>query len=222
MRISIDGNVGSGKSSVLGRLQNDLNVPTFCEPVRDWYRYLQEYYHDPKRWAFCLNLKVMTSYSPHIRQETTSNDMISVWERHPFACRHVFTQLGIDCGYIDELESRVVDDVMKSMPWMLPDVLIYIKTSPEVCRSRTIKRARECEEELTQEYLEQVHNCYEKMIDTIKSNHKNTNVWIVDGNRDEDSVYNDVKAVVSMILKKEYAFVQNFSISVSMPTGSVK
>lgn len=209
MKISIDGNIGCGKSSLLTRLASEYGLPAYCEPVRDWTTYLAEYYRDPKRWAFCLNLKTLASFSPwkrgglpHAAAEE-GRDAVTLWERHPMACRRVFTQLGVEEGYIDDLEVKVMDDVASSMPWTLPDVLIYIKTTPQVAYRRTTTRARACEEQITLTYLERVDALYDAMVKDIQADERGTDVWTVDGDRDAEDVFRDVSAIVRRVLASE-------------------
>ena len=74
LHISLLGNIGSGKSSVLRRLIRCKNMTTGDEPMEEWENssgenLLQMYYDDPKQWAFVFQTKVMATlrYNYNIR-----------------------------------------------------------------------------------------------------------------------------------------------------------
>jgi deoxyadenosine/deoxycytidine kinase len=96
-----------------------------------------------------------------------------------------------------KLELAVFDKVYKELMWN-PDVLIYIRTNPEVCEMRMKERARECEKNIPLSYIQSVHEKYEKMIETelVKIE---TKVFIVDGNLNKDVVYEQVKNIVESL-----------------------
>ena len=92
MKITIEGNLASGKSTLVMRLQEWSRIPTFLEPVDKW-TLLCKFYEDPKRWSFTFNTEVLISMS-----KWKHNDYQSIYERSPLSCRHVFTQLHVDSG----------------------------------------------------------------------------------------------------------------------------
>ena len=53
--VSIDGNIGAGKSSTLKELKN-LGYVVFPEDIYSWQPILNNFYSDPKRWAFTLQI----------------------------------------------------------------------------------------------------------------------------------------------------------------------
>lgn len=48
--VSLEGNIGCGKSSVLKRLAEEpFRFPVVPEPVEEWWPLLQRFYDDPRR-----------------------------------------------------------------------------------------------------------------------------------------------------------------------------
>jgi deoxyadenosine/deoxycytidine kinase len=76
MKISIDGNIGCGKSSILERLCKDMRYPVFLEPVKDWTSWLHLFYKDPARWGLSFNIKVLLSF-----HDWKDNNYIAFYER---------------------------------------------------------------------------------------------------------------------------------------------
>lgn len=189
VKISIEGNIGCGKTTVIKKLNDSIRIPIFLEPLHKWHDLLTLFYNDPSKWAFPFNLEVLTSFS-----EWTTNAFPAIYERSPLSCRHVFTQLNYESGHMHKLELSVFDKIFKELSWK-PHFIIYIRTDPTICVERMKQRARECEKEVPLEYIEAVHKKYEEM---IKKN--SFGVFIVDGNKSKDEVFNDVERIVRSIL----------------------
>lgn len=187
MKVVIDGNIGSGKSTVTSRVCQELRLPMFLEPVESWNEWLTLYYKNPDRWGFSMNLNVLMSFS-----KWRHNDFFALYERSPLSNRYVFTEL----QKLNPLEQKLFEEVYDQVAWV-PDVVIYIRTTPDVCMGRMRKRGRECENDVPLEYLEAVHGQYEKLYEGGPKQYK---VIFVDGNRDGDSVYKDVLEIVKSLI----------------------
>ena len=192
MKIIVDGNIGCGKTTVIKRLNDDIRIPIFLEPLHKWNELLTRFYENPSKWAFPFNLEVMTSF-----HEWKNNTFPAIYERSPLSCREVFTQLNHEMGHMHHLELSVFDKIYKELSWN-PDALIYIRTDPDICASRMHERARACEKDVPLEYIKKVHQKYEDMIESVHSSN-NMKVFIVNGNRDKNEVYEEVKAIVSSL-----------------------
>jgi thymidine kinase len=189
MKVVIDGNIGCGKTTLIKRLNDDIRIPIFLEPLHKWNDLLTLFYDDPKKWAFPFNLEVITSF-----HEWKSNAFPAIYERSPLSCRKVFTQLNVEMGHMHTLELGVFDKIYKELSWM-PDVLIYIRTDPQTCSQRMQERARECEKHVPLDYIQSIHTKYEMMVKEIT-----TPTYVVDGNQSKDKVYEDVKKIVQVLL----------------------
>lgn len=185
MKISIDGNIGCGKTSVLSRLCQDARVPMFLEPVNDWKDWLTLYYQDPSRWGFSFNIKVLLSF-----HQWANNTFMSLYERSPISNKFVFADLQKDEGKMNELECSLFDEIYQKLSWC-PDKIIYIRTDPEVCMERMTKRARDCEARVPFEYIKAIHDKYENLY--IKGGIKiPAQIVVIDGNQKFDDVLRDV------------------------------
>ena len=190
MKITIEGNLASGKSTLVMRLQEWSRIPTFLEPVDKW-TLLCKFYEDPKRWSFTFNTEVLISMS-----KWKNNDYQSIYERSPLSCRHVFTQLHVDSGVLNHEEITIFEKIYKEFSWK-QDVIIYIKTDPHVCYERMKKRNRTCENEVSLEYLIDVDKKHATMIAFAKS--IDIKVYEVDGNETAEIVFNKVSSIISSL-----------------------
>lgn len=184
-KICIEGNIGCGKSTLLTRLCNDMRLPVFLEPVDEWKQWLDLFYRDPARWGLSFNIKVLLSFN-----QWKNNSFFALYERSPLSNRHVFCQLQYDQGRLTDIELEMFDQLYKELHWM-PDVIIYIRTSPEVSMQRMQKRGRDCENKVPMEYIAAVHDMYEKLARRYPDK-----VKIIDGDQDADAVYERAKYII--------------------------
>lgn len=185
MIISIDANIGAGKTTILNRLSREFNIDVFLEPVDEWTSILDKYYNNKSRWGLTLNLTVLNSFN---KMYNNINKEVSLFERSQLSCKYIFMKSGIDNGLFTPEEINVFDYYFNIIN-KNPDVIIYIKTDPEVAFNRIIKRGRECESSIELEYIKDIDDKYNDFISKIS---KSINTVIIDGNRDHDSVYNDI------------------------------
>lgn len=195
MKVSIEGNIGSGKSTVISRICQELRLPMFLEPVDSWKEWLTLYYQDSDRWGFSMNLNVLMSF-----HKWHDNNFLGIYERSPLSNRYVFTEL----QKLNPLEQKLFEEVYEQLAWV-PDVVIYIRTDPEVSMERMQKRARECENGVPFEYLKAIHEKYEKMFKTdeyledIYTQGQKCKLIMIDGNQNSEEVYQEVLKCVSLI-----------------------
>lgn len=156
MIVCVEGNIGSGKSTVLEVL-NGLGYSTKEEPVDEWGEMLQMYYTDPTTWSLAFNLKVLNSF-----QKTPPGDTVIV-ERSPGACRHVFGQLAYNDEHMTPVSWGVFKGYHDRLGWE-PDMYIYIDTPVETCYERMHARGRECEQGISKEYLARIEFQYQNFL----------------------------------------------------------
>lgn len=153
MHISVIGNIGCGKSTLLSSLQ-DKGIHVEFEPVKEW-TLLTKFYNDMKRWAFAFQMEVLHSFS---KINTTSRCTIverSVWESF-----YIFAQNLRNTQCLTDEEFTLCEK-MHDKFGSIPDVFIYLKTSPETCFERIKKRNRLAEEKISLEYIQNLHTLYE-------------------------------------------------------------
>lgn len=199
MKISIEGNIGCGKSTILSRLCLEHRLPVFLEPINEWNEWLTLFYKDPTKWGMSFAIRVLLSFNKWI-----DNNFTAFYERSPLANRFVFSEIQYEKKQISELEWQLYSDIYDKLSWV-PDIIIYIKTDPEKCMERMQQRNRKCEDNVPLDYLTKVHEKYEKMFDTgfilknIYTNGKKCRFIIIDGNRNHDEVYQDVCKIVDEV-----------------------
>ena len=180
--ISIDGNIGSGKSTLYVDLQNyyhDRSDICFVpEPVDDWAKIVDDentpiltnLYKDTKKYAFRFQMMAYISRLHLLRKKVKENKYrIIISERSVQTDRNVFAKMLFDDGMIEHDEYQIYNQWFDEF---LDDMnlggIIYVRAEPNVCAERVIIRGREGET-IPIEYLEKCHQYHE---DWLK-NHTN-------------------------------------------------
>ena len=185
VKISIEGSIGCGKSTLLSRLQHETRLPVFLEPIQNW-TLLTKFYENTERRSFAFNLEVLLSMS-----QWKDNKYVAFYERSPLSCRRVFTELAYKNKQLTKEELDIFDVLYKTYAWD-QDIIIYIKTDPDVCYDRMKARNRNCEETVSLQYLKDLNVMHDEMIQYVSNSKTFIKIYTINGNNNADMVYEDV------------------------------
>jgi len=181
--ISIEGNIGAGKSTTLYRLQqifnNEINPPHtiefVTEPVERWSgdvesdNLLSHYYVDPEKYAFPFQMMAYTTQLDELYKSIKKQPAIVLSERSLESNHEIFTKMLRNEGKIDTIHYKIYCENADTCRRLCPhpittDAVIYLRTRPEVCVERVQKRGREGEERITLDYLKNCHEYHENWL----------------------------------------------------------
>lgn len=195
IRVSIDGSIGAGKTSAICSAVAPWGIPYHLEPVEQWEVLLKRMYEDPHRWAMTFNVSVLLTMNRFADQDCNDQHPAVVYERSPMSCRYVFSELQHEMGFMTDEEMEVVDDAFQQTSW-IPDVLLYIRTSPEIAFTRMRWRDRECEEGVDMAYMRRLHLKYEQFIQRTILHLPDTRVFVIDGDKEPVEVMRDIRSAL--------------------------
>jgi len=159
--IVIAGNIGAGKSSLVGLLSAQLGFEPFYEPVND-NPYLADFYQDMPAWAFHSQIYFLT------RRLRIHNQLLAVQgsviqDRSVYEDAEVFAHNLFLQGAIRQRDYDTYQDLYKVLVDFLPppDLVVYLKASVETLQKRIALRGRDYERTISSEYLSQLNNLYE-------------------------------------------------------------
>lgn len=159
MRVSIEGNIGAGKSTVLDHLRAAFPAAAvFPEPVHEWADILPLFYAKPAEWALAFSLRVLLSFT-----KIKAAPGLAIVERSPLANRHVFTQLLYNDNTMNREEWELFREYSDELGWT-PDMVVHVHCPPETCLQRVQGRARPGEEGIDIQYLKRIEFQYENMM----------------------------------------------------------
>ena len=180
--ISIEGNVGAGKSTLIDAIQKRLieenitNIRVMKEPVDEWlsvtdskHNILELYYQSPGRYAVPFQtLAAWTTMRNLYREHKAYPEAkVIICERSVLTSKFVFERMLFDDGSIDEAEHEVLLELYSDPndEWMIPTQSIYLETDPETCLERIKDRGREGEEKIELGWLETCQQYHERLWD---------------------------------------------------------
>lgn len=168
--VAVTGNMGAGKSSLVGWLEAQLGMVPFFEP-NDENPYLSDFYSDMSRWALSSQLFFLIrrfrihkeiearaagdaqTPSPDIVQDRTIYEDAEIFAAHLHAAGHLS---GRDWDMYQDLYRTLRGELRP------PDLMIYLRCSVPVLMRRIRKRGRSFEQRLPRAYVASLHELYER------------------------------------------------------------
>ena len=142
---SIDGNIGSGKSTLINKLKiqlkkiNNLKIIYLQEPVDDWKNIkdenntnlIENYYKDQEKWGFSFQITTLISRIALLKNLKYDN-IIIITERSISSDKNVFCNMLYNNKIINTLDYNIYlkwyNEFIKDYPIT---GVIYVKTTPE-------------------------------------------------------------------------------------------
>jgi len=200
--ISIEGNIGVGKSTFTNLLQQKINNSLLVpEPVDLWLsikgkvdektdkeiNILQLFYNDIDRWSYTFqNMAYITRsmlIEDTIKSTLQNNNYKYIFlDRSLGTDKNVFEKMLYDDKKINEIEHQCYnlwynfyDKYVRSG---VKNKTIYLRCDPLISFARIKKRGRDEEKNITLEYLQKLHEYHESWL------YNNSDVLILDCNKD--------------------------------------
>lgn len=215
--VSIDGNIGSGKSTIVNLIKRTCsnmprNIIILDEPVSIWDTIrdeegtpiLSNFYNDQHKYAFSFQILALSTRISILKKAIQENtNSIIITERNLQTDRYVFAQMLFDDGKISTIDFNIYKHMYETFIIDYPiSKMIYINTNPSICFERINKRAREGET-MKLEYLEQCDKYHNGLATHMKLN--GIHVLEIDGDKNVDSepncVFNACTAIYAYVLE---------------------
>ena len=231
MKFFIEGNIGSGKTTLMDYLNNlqsykDFKIKTLKEPVEEWKQFtdketgqniLDYFYKDSKRWGYLFQMNAFITRSKLIDKYKNTN--VILMERSVYSDRYVFAKNCYEKKLIKSIEWDTYINWFEWLSNMLElngDAYIYLRTDPTISYKRIQKRNRIEEKNISLQYITEIHNKHEEWLNKNKEN-----ILILDGNieNSEERLENFADQILKFIkklLKNKYIKIDN---SVSLDDG---
>jgi len=162
--IAVAGNMGSGKSSLVGFLCEHFGLKPFFEP-NDINPFLPLFFRDMKRWAFHSQMHFLT-HKFRIHRELDLFPGTVVQDRTIYEDAEVFAANLYRQGCLTKEEFRTYRDLYEVMTRVInpPDLLIYLECPLDVLKKRIAGRGRGFEKGVSGEYLARLERYYKRWI----------------------------------------------------------
>lgn len=222
--ISVEGNVGSGKSTVLNFFKQYPDISVYPEPVSTWTNlngtnYLDLVYKNQTRWGMTFESLVMQTMLEiqlrDCRNYTTLQDLattkpntppVKMMERSLLATRHIFVRNLNNTIAMEEF--KVLEAWLDRLNRMQQidtgvDVIIYLRTDPSVTIKRVAKRHRHEEMDVPLKYYQGLNQLYEDWLihgnSTGITHHPR--IIVIDANKDISVLQETYKYLAKAIFR---------------------
>jgi deoxyadenosine/deoxycytidine kinase len=166
--VAVAGNIGVGKSTLVGLLGDRLGWEPFYEPVGE-NPYLADFYDNMTAWSFHSQIfflaRRLRAHRSVLDHPTSSIQDRSVYEDAEIFARNLFLQ-----SHLSERDYQTYRDLYNVLTQFLPppDLVIYLRAHVATLEDRIAQRGRDYEQQIEPEYLSRLNELYESWIDSFK------------------------------------------------------
>jgi deoxyadenosine/deoxycytidine kinase len=162
--ITIAGNIGAGKSSLVRLLSQRLEWNPFFEPVAN-NPYLSDFYADMRTWSFHSQTYFLSNrLKVYGELLECPNSVIldrSLYEDAEVFARNLYLQ-----GFMSQRDYETYENIYQTLLHFLPtpDLVVYLRASVETLLDRIRRRNRDYEQNISATYLQQLNDMYETWV----------------------------------------------------------
>ena len=201
--ITIEGNIGAGKTTLAHLLSRHYNARLILEAFAD-NPFLPKFYENPQQFAFPLELFFMAERYKQLKDMINKTDLF----QSITVSDYVFTKCLLFAKInLSEDEFRLYQklfDIM-SQQLVLPDIMIYLHSPVQKLQKNIKKRNRTYEQNIPDEYLFSIQETYTSY---IRQHHLKT-IFVDVSNADFLENEKHLGAIIDA-LEKEYPEGQHY------------
>jgi len=200
--ISLDGSIGVGKSTLLSHIRKHYSklCDITSEPVAEWQNFhgvnlLSKFYNNQRKYAFTFQSVALLSLVERLVEKCDKK--FRFIERSPFTTIDIFARMLRNGKRINKDSFNSLCDLFY---WfakhyekqIIPSVIIYISSTPELCYRRILQRQRKEEmHRIHVNYLHTLHIEYSRMIQSLSGPDSSQIIFTIDGSQTIEQIQDD-------------------------------
>lgn len=160
--ISIEGNIGAGKTSLATRIAEEYNAKLILEQF-EGNSFLPKFYKDPDKYAFPLELSFLAERYEQLKHQLTTRDLFKTFTISDYFINKsfIFARKNLPEDTFS-LYKKLFEIISESLP--KPDLLVYLYLDIENLLRNIRNRGRDYELDIKPEYLEKIQDSYLEFI----------------------------------------------------------
>jgi deoxyadenosine/deoxycytidine kinase len=174
--IAVEGNIGSGKTSLATKISEDYNARLILEQFED-NSFLPKFYEDQARYAFPLELSFLAERYQQLKDLLSNQDLFKDFTISDYFINKslIFSRKTLQSEEY-KLYHKLFEIISQMIP--KPDLLVYLYSSVDRLQANIKKRDRSYEQNIEDSYLEGIQESY---FDFIR-HQDNMRILIIDTN----------------------------------------
>jgi deoxyadenosine/deoxycytidine kinase len=170
--LAIAGNIGVGKTELTNRLAAELGWLAYYEPVIQ-NPYLDRFYADMERWSFHLQIYFLSERFK-AQVEIGKSPLPFIQDRTIYEDAEIFARTLHEQGSMTGVDYENYVSLFGVLMTYLrpPDLILYLRASPETLMSRIARRGRESEKGITLDYITRLNRAYDEWMARARSTHE--------------------------------------------------
>lgn len=159
--LGVAGSIGSGKTTLTRLLVERLGIRGLYESTAE-NPYLADFYADMRRYALPLQLRFL-SWRVTETRETQDAGVSAIQDRTCYEDAEIFAAHLHARGEMDERDWDTYRMIAGQLLGGIapPDLVVYLRRSPESCRAQIQKRGRDYEQSMPATYLLELGRRYD-------------------------------------------------------------
>ncbi len=159
--LAIAGNIGVGKTELTTRLSAELGWMAYYEPVIQ-NPYLDDFYAEMSRWSFHLQIYFLSERFK-AQVQIGSSALPFIQDRTIYEDAEIFARTLHEQGSMTDVDYRNYTSLFHVLVSFLrkPDLIIYLKASPDVLMERIARRGRASERSISRDYIARLNQAYD-------------------------------------------------------------
>ena len=164
--IVIEGKNGAGKTTLATMLSEDLHGRLILERFAE-NPFLPKFYEEPQRWAFPLELSFLADRYKQLKEELLQPSLFDQYiiSDYYFMKSLIFSKQTLAQDEFN-LYKQLFEIIYHSIP--KPNLFVYLHAPIEKILNQIKLRGRTYEQEISEEYLQHIHENYLEFIETQK------------------------------------------------------
>lgn len=164
--ITIEGNIGAGKTTLCQLLQRELGGQLILEQFAE-NPFLPKFYRDRSKYAFPLELSFLAERFKQLKEILNTGDLFSDYmiSDYLFIKSKLFARVNLpDDEY--HLYETLFDIIYPNLPE--PDLVVYLHAPLSKLRKNITQRNRSYEQDIEDQYLLELQDAYLQLIKSSK------------------------------------------------------
>lgn len=163
--LAIEGNIGSGKTTLAQKIAQDFNAKPILERFAD-NPFLSNFYEDPERYAFPLEMSFLADRYSQLNNDLGKYDLFNDFV---IADYYIYKSLIFAQITLEQEEAKLYRNIFEALnkEAQKPALFIYLYQNTENLLTNIKKRGRSYERDISADYLNQINQGYLEFIKTL-------------------------------------------------------